>query len=252
MTRILVTNDDGISSQGLAALAKALEAVGEVTVVAPATEQSASAHSLTLSRPLRIHKIDDHHYSVDGTPTDCVTLALTKILADRLPQIVVSGINYGPNLGDDVTYSGTVAGALEASVFNLPGIAISLATRNDFDFTHAATFAAELTRKVLKEGLPEGTILNVNVPPGEIRGSRITHQGIKIARTQIIEGIDPRGRPYYWIGEQYTSWKKDEGSDYAAIEQGLVSITPLRTDMTDYQSLEKLRSWNGFSPNGKF
>jgi len=251
MTRILVTNDDGIFSEGIAALAKALEAVGEVTVVAPASEQSAAAHSLTLSRPLRIRQIDEHHYSIDGTPTDCVTLALTKIMADRLPAIVISGINYGPNLGDDVTYSGTVAGALEASVFSLPGIAVSLVTRSNFNFSHAAAFATELTRKVLAEGLPEGTILNVNAPPGEIRGSRITHQGIKIARTEIIEGLDPRGRAYYWIGEQQTSWKQDAGSDYAAIEEGLVSITPLRTDMTDYRALEHLRSWNGFSLNGK-
>jgi 5'-nucleotidase len=251
MTRILVTNDDGIFSEGIASLAKSLEALGEVTVVAPASEQSAAAHSLTLSRPLRIRKIDDHHYSIDGTPTDCVTLALTKIMADRLPDIVLSGINYGANLGDDVTYSGTVAGALEASVFKLPGIAVSLVTRSNFDFTHAAAFATELARKVLGDGLPEGTILNVNVPPGEIRGSRLTHQGVMNARTAIIEGLDPRGRPYYWIGEQQTAWKQEENSDQAAIEQGLVSITPLRTDMTDYRAIEKLRGWNGFSLNGK-
>jgi len=251
MARILVTNDDGIYSEGIAALAQALEAIGEVTVVAPASEQSAAAHSLTLSRPLRIRQLDARHYSVDGTPTDCVTLALTNILAERLPDIVVSGINYGANLGDDVTYSGTVAGALEASVFNLPGIAVSLATRTDFAFAQAAAFAAELTRKVLAEGLPEGTVLNVNVPPGEVRGSRMTHQGIKIAQSAIIEGVDPRGRSYYWIGEKQPSWRQEEGSDYAAIEQGLVSITPLRTDMTDYRALEKLRRWNGFSLNNK-
>jgi 5'-nucleotidase len=251
MTRILVTNDDGIFSEGITALARALEGVGEVTVVAPASEQSAAAHSLTLTRPLRIRQIDARHYSVDGTPTDCVTLALTKVLAGRLPDVVVSGINHGANLGDDVTYSGTVAGALEASVFKLPGIAVSLATRTDFEFTQAAAFAAELTRKVLSEGLPEGTILNVNVPPGQIRGSRITHQGVMSARTTIIEGVDPRGRPYYWIGEQQTSWKQEENSDFVAVEQGLVSITPLRTDMTDYRAMEKLRSWNGFSLNGK-
>ena len=251
MTRILVTNDDGIFSEGIAALARALEALGEVTVVAPATEQSASAHSLTLSRPLRIRQVDERHYSVDGTPTDCVTLALTKILADRLPAVVVSGINYGPNLGDDVTYSGTVAGALEASVFGLPGIAVSLAARSDFDFAPAAEFAVELTRKVLAEGLPEGTILNVNAPAGEIKGSRITHQGIKVARTTIVENLDPRGRPYFWIGEQQNSWKQEENSDFAAVDQGLVSITPLRTDMTDYRALEQLRTWNGLSLNGK-
>jgi len=244
MHRILVTNDDGIYSDGLSKLAQALEAVGDVVVVAPATEQSASAHSLTLTRPLRIRRHGEKQYSVDGTPTDCVTLALTKLLEDNPPNIVVSGINYGPNLGDDVTYSGTVAGALEASVFGLPGIALSLSTRSNFDFSHAAQFAAELTRKVLETGLPEGTILNVNLPPGPIQGSRMTHQGIKIAKSEIVEGLDPRGRPYYWIGEQTTSWIEDEGSDYAAVAKGIVSITPLRTDMTDYRALEILRGGN--------
>lgn len=241
MTRILVTNDDGIFSEGLHALAQSLSSVGEVTIVAPATEQSASAHSLTLVRPLRIRRHGERQYSVDGTPTDCVTLALTKILADTPPQIVVSGINYGANLGDDVTYSGTVAGALEASVFGLPGIAVSLATRSQFDFSHAAEFAAELARRVLESGLPEGTILNVNIPPGPVRGSRLTHQGIKIARSEIVEGLDPRGRPYFWIGEQHISWKEDHASDYAAVAEGVISITPLRTDMTDYRALELLR-----------
>ncbi len=247
MTRILVTNDDGIISEGLAALAKALESVGDVTVVAPATEQSASAHSLTLTRPLRIRKIDEKHYTVDGTPTDCVVLALTKIMPDNLPDIVVSGINYGANLGDDVTYSGTVAGALEASIFGLPGIAVSLVTRSNFEFAHAAEFAAKLTAKVVREGLPTGVILNVNVPPGEIRGSQWSHQGTKTARSLIQEGIDPRGRNYYWIGEQQSLRQESGASDYGAIDQGLVAITPLRADMTDYSSLEKLRSWNDIS-----
>ncbi len=246
MPRILVTNDDGIFSEGIAALAKALAAIGDVTVVAPASEQSASAHSLTLTRPLRLRKLDDNHYSVDGTPTDCVVLALTKIMPDNLPDIVVSGINYGANLGDDVTYSGTVAGALEATIFRLPGIAVSLATRSEFDFTHAAEFAAKLTARVLQEGLPPGVLLNVNVPPGAIRGARWAHQGIKTVRSLIHEGIDPRGRPYYWIGEQQTAWKEAGDSDYAALEAGLVAITPLRADMTDYDALAELRSWNEF------
>jgi 5'-nucleotidase len=246
MTRILVTNDDGIFSEGIKALAEALQAIGDVTVVAPASEQSASAHSLTLTRPLRLRKLDDQHYSVDGTPTDCVVLALTKIMADNLPDLVVSGINYGANLGDDVTYSGTVAGALEASIFKLPGIAVSLATRSDFNFTFAAEFAAKLAAKVLQEGLPPGVLLNVNVPPGEIRGARWAQQGIKTVRSLIHEGIDPRGRPYYWIGEQQTAWQETGDSDYAAIEAGLVAITPLRADMTDYDALAQLRSWNEF------
>ena len=240
MPRILVTNDDGYFSAGIEALSKALEAVGEVTVVAPASEQSATAHSLTLTRPLRARQIGERWYTVDGTPTDCVLLALTKILPNR-PDIVVSGINHGANLGDDVTYSGTVAGALEGSIFKLPGIAVSLAAREG-DFTPAANFAAKLTAQVLKEGLPEGTILNVNVPAGEIRGARLTHQGVVSATPEIIEGVDPRGRPYYWIGVQKISWKEDRGSDYATIVEGMVSITPLRTDMTDYRTLEALRS----------
>ncbi|MBO0722840.1 MAG: 5'/3'-nucleotidase SurE [Blastocatellia bacterium] len=249
MPKILVTNDDGYFSEGIRALTAALEKIGDVTVVAPASEQSATAHSLTLTRPLRVRQIDEHFYSIDGTPTDCVTLALTKIMPER-PAIVVSGINHGANLGDDVTYSGTVAGALESSIYKLPGIAVSL-TRRDGDFSEAAKFAADLTLQVLQLGLPEGTILNVNIPPGEIRGVKFTHQGIKVARVHIVEGVDPRGRNYYWIGEQEVSWQLDPGSDYEAIQQGLVSITPLRTDMTDYRTLESMRVKNGFCFDGR-
>jgi 5'/3'-nucleotidase len=245
MPKILVTNDDGYFSDGLIALTAALEVVGDVTVVAPASEQSGAAHSVTVTRPLRVRKIDERRYCVDGTPADCVTLALSKILPE-LPEIIVSGINHGPNLGDDVTYSGTFAGALEASFSKLPGIAVSLSARTG-DFTWAAQFAADLTRQVLKEGLPEGTILNVNIPSGEIRGARFTHQGIKIPRFHIHEGVDPRGCSYYWIGEREATGKHDSGSDYEAIEEGLVSITPLRTEMTDYRTLEALRSGNGGS-----
>src|SRR5262245_25441987 len=205
MPRILVTNDDGYFSEGIEALSKALEAVGEVTVVAPASEQSATAHSLTLARPLRARQVGERRYTVDGTPTDCILLAMTKILSEP-PDIVVSGINHGANLGDDVTYSGTVAGALEAAVFKLPGIAVSLAAREG-DFTPAASFAAVLTAKVLKVGLPAGSILNVNVPVGEIRGARLTHQGVVSTIPDIIEGVDPRGRTYYWIGSPKLSWK---------------------------------------------
>ncbi|MDX2031279.1 MAG: 5'/3'-nucleotidase SurE [Blastocatellia bacterium] len=245
MPKILVTNDDGYFSEGIAALASALEAVGEVTVVAPASEQSATAHSLTLTRPLRVRQLAARRYSVDGTPTDCVMLGLTKIL-DHRPDIVVSGINHGANLGDDVTYSGTVAGAFEAAIFRLPGIAVSLTTREG-DFSHAAAFAARITERVLREGIPIGTILNVNVPPGPIRGARLTHQGKAAAESEIIEGIDPRGKTYYWIGVQKLSWKDDPESDYGAIGEGLVSITPLRTDLTDYGALELMRKRNELS-----
>src|SRR5436190_11899642 len=174
MTRILLTNDDGIQSNGLIKLEEALREVGDVYVVAPAAEMSGASHSLTLARPLRIRQVDERHWTVDGTPTDCVTLALNKILsAEQLPNICASGINHGGNLGDDATYSGTVAGALEATILGIPGLAFSLVAREHFDFEEAARFAVVAVRKVLAEGLPEGTLLNVNVPPGEVRGVRV-------------------------------------------------------------------------------
>jgi 5'-nucleotidase len=246
MTRILVTNDDGIHSEGIVALAEALEALGDVTVVAPAHEMSAASHSLTLTRPLRLDRIDERHFSVDGTPTDCVTLAMNHLLRDSPPDLVVSGINKGGNLGEDVSYSGTVAGALEAAIYGLPGIAISLVQRVDFDFQHAAQFAADLAEAVLTDGLPRGTLLNVNVPPGPLRGARVTRQGTKVLRPSIIEGTDPRQRKYYWIGEESFTWNEEEGTDYEALRHGLVSITPLRNDLTDYRTLDqlKLRDWH--------
>lgn len=247
MSKILITNDDGIHSEGIVALERALLRVGEVVTVAPAHEMSAASHSLTLFRPLRIDKVDDHHYSVDGTPTDCVTLAMNLLLKDDPPGLVVSGINRGGNLGDDVTYSGTVAGALEGSIYGLPGIAVSLVTRVNFDFDPAAEFAAELAARVLNGGLPRGTMLNVNVPPGPIQGVRVTRQGTKIIKPTIIEGVDPRQRKYYWIGEESVTWNDEDGTDYQALRHGLVSITPLRNDMTDYRALEEIRSqyWEG-------
>src|SRR3954466_16162935 len=180
MTKILLTNDDGIQSNGLIKLEEALKEIGDVYVVAPASEMSGAAHSLTLARPLRIRQINERHWTVDGTPTDCVTLALNKILPpDSLPDICASGINHGGNLGDDATYSGTVAGALEATILGVPGLAFSLVTRDRFDFTDAARFAVTAVRKVLQEGLPEGTLLNINIPRGEIKGVRVTRQGLK-------------------------------------------------------------------------
>ena len=249
MTRILLTNDDGIFSDGLVKLEEALGEVGEVYTVAPASEMSGASHSLTLARPLRIRRIDERHWMVDGTPTDCVTLALNKILGqDELPDICVSGINHGGNLGDDATYSGTVAGALEATILGVPGIAFSLVARENFDFTEAARFAVTAVRKVLQEGLPEGTLLNINIPSrGEIKGVRVTRQGLKNARPVISEHIDPRGKPYYWIGEQYFTSNSAEGTDYFAIEQGCVSVTPLRSDMTDHNALTAVGTWNYIS-----
>ena len=181
MTRILLTNDDGIHSNGLIKLEEALREVGDVYVVAPASEMSGASHSLTLARPLRIRRLDDRHWTVDGTPTDCVTLALNKIFpGEEMPQICVSGINHGGNLGDDASYSGTVAGALEATILGVPGLAFSLVARENFDFREAAQFAVVAVRKVLAEGLPEGTLLNINIPAKEIKGVRVTRQGIKM------------------------------------------------------------------------
>jgi len=244
MTRILITNDDGIHSHGLEMLEKTLREIGDVFVVAPASEMSGASHSLTLARPLRIRQIDDRHWTVDGTPTDCVTLALHRILnEDQLPDVCVSGINHGGNLGDDATYSGTVAGALEATILGVPGIAISLVARENFDFTEAARFALLAVRKILSEGLPEGTLLNVNVPLGEIKGVKVTRQGIKNARPVITEHIDPRGKPYFWIGEQYFRSNAEDGTDYRAIEDGYISVTPLKSDMTDHGALTAIDSW---------
>jgi len=245
MTRILLTNDDGIHSDGLIKLEEALKTLGDVYVVAPAAEMSGASHSLTLARPLRIRQLDSRHWAVDGTPTDCVTLALNKILpAAEHPDICVSGINHGGNLGDDATYSGTVAGALEATILGVPGLALSLVARDNFNFKDAAAFAVVAAQKVLDEGLPEGTLLNINLPPGEIKGVRVTRQGIKNARPVITEHIDPRGKAYFWSVEEYFNSNSEEGTDYHAVDLGYVSVTPIRSDMTDHQALTAIESWN--------
>ena len=245
MTRILLTNDDGIHSRGLIRLEEALRELGDVYVVAPASEMGGASHSLTLARPLRIRQVDERHWTVDGTPTDCVTLALNKILPEKeLPDICASGINHGGNLGDDATYSGTVAGALEATILGVPGIAFSLVAREQFDFNEAAKFAITAVRKVLTEGLPEGTLLNVNIPPGPIKGVRVTRQGIKNARPVISEHIDPRNKPYFWIGEEYFNTNSADGTDYHAIDLGYISVTPLKSDMTDHRALTAIEAWN--------
>jgi 5'-nucleotidase len=244
-SRILITNDDGIHSEGIEALETAMSEIGEVYVVAPATEMSGASHSLTLARPLRIRQIDEHHWTVDGTPTDCVTLALNQILAaSERPDICVSGINHGANLGDDATYSGTVAGAMEATILGLPGIAFSLAATRDHDFTQSAKVAQEVTRKALAEGIPEWTLLNVNVPKGVPKGIRIARQGFKEAKPVISEHLDPRGKLYYWIGEVREGFRAAGGTDFEAIDEGYVSITPMRTDLTDHNALEQLKNWN--------
>lgn len=243
--KILITNDDGYLSDGIRALEEALIDLGDVYVVAPESEMSGASHSLTLSRPLRIRQIDERHWTVDGTPTDCVTLALNQILApDIRPDICCSGINLGANLGDDATYSGTVAGALEATILGVPGLAFSLVSFREHDFTESARVARSITEKALRDGLPEGTLLNVNVPKGRTRGMKITKQGFKSARPVISEHIDPRGKPYYWIGEERNGFRADGGTDFEAIDEGFVSITPMRSDLTNHSAIEMLADWN--------
>lgn len=243
--RILITNDDGYHSEGINELEKALSEFADVYVVAPASEMSGAAHSLTLSRPLRIRQIDNRHWTVDGTPTDCVLLALNQILPEsEYPALCVSGINHGPNLGEDVTYSGTVAGALEATILGIPALAFSLLGKEDFDFSKAAEFAKTMAKKAIEEGLPKATLLNVNVPRGEVKGVRVTTQGFKNARPIISENLDPRGKKYYWIGEVRNGYFEDDNSDFHAVKNGYVSVTPIRADMTNYQAVENLKSWN--------
>lgn len=236
MPRILVTNDDGYFSPGIEALAAALRAVGSVVVVAPQTEASAVGHALTLRRPLRAEAVGPDVYAVDGTPTDCVNIAIDEILPAP-PDIVVSGINKGLNVGDDVTYSGTVAGAFEAALLGFPGIAVSL-ERPDLDFGPAAALAAELAAKVLADGLPYRTFLSVNVPKGGFRGVRTTVQARRNHITKVDRRMDPRQRPYFWIEEAQDDWAPDDRSDRQAILDGYASVTPLQPDLTDHKALD--------------
>ena len=248
MTRILLTNDDGFYSEGLRQLELALREIAEVFVVAPASEMSGASHSLTLSRPLRIRQIDERHFTVDGTPTDCVTIALNQIFpGEQRPDICASGINYGPNLGDDVSYSGTVAGALESTILGVPGLAFSLVATEKFDFTDAARIAAQLIKKSLDEGLPDGTLLNVNIPQGAIRGVKLTNQGLKHARPVIVKQIDPRGKPYYWISEERIGFHAGDNTDFEAVEAGFVSVTPLRSDMTNTRAFAQMQTWDNLT-----
>jgi 5'-nucleotidase len=236
MLRILVTNDDGYRSEGIKALADALAPFGDVTIVAPTTEASAIGHALTLRRPLRLEHISDKVYAVDGTPTDCVNIAVTQIFKG-LPDLVVSGINKGWNLGDDVTYSGTVAGALEGALLGVAALAVSLRGATEYDFGHAAEAAASVTRAMLQDPLPARTFLNVNVPRGRPKGYRVTVQAKRNHITSVAERHDPKNKPYYWIEEGQDDWEPHDRSDYQAVRDGYVSVTPLHPDLTAHQAL---------------
>jgi 5'-nucleotidase len=237
MIHILVTNDDGYRSDGIRALADALGAVGQVTIVAPVDEKSAIGHALTLRHPLRLEAIAENVYGVDGTPTDCVNIAITQVFK-QLPDFVVSGINKGYNLGDDVTYSGTVSGALEGALLGVPSIAVSLrSTRGKYDFSYAAKAAATMADAMLKRPLPARTFLNINVPKGQPRGYRVTVQAKRNHITSVAERHDPKGRPYYWIEEGQNDWEPHDRSDYQAVRDGFVSVTPLQPDLTAHDAL---------------
>lgn len=243
--RILVTNDDGIDSPGLTALADALKSIGEVWVVAPDRERTAVAHAVTLHKPLRLHRVASRTFSVNGTPVDCVNLALLKVMP-KPPAIVVSGINKGVNLGDDVLYSGTVSAAMEGTILGVPSIAVSQEGRETFRFPVAAAYAARIVRLVLEHGLPAETLLNVNVPNcalRSIKGVRVTCLSRRRFHNPIIEKLDPHGRTYFWIAGTRISWSRSKHADHEAIEEGRVSMTPIHLDCTNHAVLDHFRAW---------
>ena len=243
--RILVSNDDGHASEGLKALAEALEDVGEVWVVAPESEQSAASRAISIHRPLRLRELRPRWYAVDGTPTDCSWLAINYVLKGRRPDLACSGINHGPNLADDVTYSGTVAAAMEASILGVPAIAFSLATRQSFDFASAARFARALVAAALEQKLPSRMLLNVNIPGGvEPEGYVVTRLGKHSYGAEVVEKVDPRGRKYYWIGGNEYQHEDIPGSDCnVVLRERLVSVTPLHLELTDEPMREVVARW---------
>jgi 5'-nucleotidase len=239
--KILVSNDDGVFSEGIERLAAALSEVGEVFTVAPDQERSAAGHSLTLHHPLRAKLIGPNRWSVDGTPTDCVNWGVLHLLKDDRPKLLFSGINLGLNLGDDVTYSGTVSAAFEGTLIGIPSVAISQEIETGFTFDAAAAFAVRLARRFLESPLPPGTLVNVNVPAGPPRGVRVVRLGKRRYGEAVIEKLDPRGRPYYWIGSTPPAGELAEGTDLSAVAEKHISVTPLHLDLTDYGSLDLLK-----------
>jgi len=250
---ILVTNDDGVTAPGLLALAQVLRHLGKVTVLAPDRNWSGSGHVKTLDRPLRVKetRLQDGSmaWASDGAPSDCVALALLGFVDEKF-DLVVSGINPMPNLGHDVTYSGTVTAAMEAVIWGVPGIAISLGSIENgllvSDYAPAAHLARMVVEAAIQYGLPAGTLLNVNVPllpEDQIKGFRVTRQGLRVYRDRLDQRTDPRGRPYYWIGGDTPTGFPEEGTDVGALAEGYTSVTPLHLDLTAYSTIETIRSW---------
>jgi 5'/3'-nucleotidase len=242
--RVLLSNDDSVHAAGLRALAAAFEG-DEVWVVAPDREQSASSHAISLHRPLRVTEVAPRWYQVDGTPTDAVYMGMNLVLRGSRPDVVISGVNHGPNLANDVLYSGTVAAAMEGALLGAPAIAVSLASPPPHDFGHAARFAAALARQIVSRGPPAPLLLNVNVPPGPVHGYRFCRLGRRTYGREVVEKVDPRGRKYYWIGGESAVVNEDiQGSDCnCVLVDRLVSVTPLHLDSTHSAVLEELRSW---------
>lgn len=241
---ILISNDDGYDADGLRCLGEALEAMATVWVVAPDQGQSAMGRAITLQRPLRVMQVAERLYKVNGTPSDCVNLAVNGVLPVR-PDLVISGINHGANMGDDISYSGTAAAAFEATILGLPAIAVSLATKKDFHFMPAARFAAALARSVAAHGLPPHVFLNVNVPDtkgADIFDYAVTRQGRSLYEKSVTATTCPRDMTYYWLGGKGVAFEDIPGSDANAVRSGLISITPIRTDLTDDDSLDCVRA----------
>lgn len=249
--RILVSNDDGVHAPGIFALANAMAGLGEIVVMAPDRNRSGASNSLTLSHPIRTHQLDNGYYSVEGTPTDCVHLALTGFLSESV-DLVVSGINHGSNLGDDVLYSGTVAAAIEGCNMGLKSIAFSMAGNHIQHFATGAHIAKRLVTQMMHTKLPAKTLLNVNIPDvplDEIQGFHVTRMGTRVGAKPIIRASDPRGLPMYWIGSSGEEEDAGPGTDFYAVKHGFVSITPLHLDMTSYKVFDQIASWFELQPD---
>ncbi len=244
---ILVTNDDGVYAPGLRVLYDAVSIFGDAVIVAPERDNSAVSHSLTMNRPLRVHKLEDSVYTIDGTPTDCVTIGMNKVLK-RKPDLLVSGINPGANLGDDISYSGTVSAAIEGTMYRVPSLAFSLAGEAPFFFETVTKVARKISLKALEQGLPVDTLLNINVPAcneQSIKGIRFTRQGRRVYHDSIQETFDPWGRKHFWIGGGTVDWTPDDESDEQAIRDEYISITPIHLDLTNHRGRDFLQQkWN--------
>jgi 5'-nucleotidase len=245
--QILVSNDDGILAAGISLLADACREVGTVTVVAPDREQSGTSHSLTLHHPLRAQRRHDGAFQIDGTPTDCVMLAIEGLMPER-PDFVFSGINHGPNMGEDVLYSGTVSAAMEAVMLGVPGVALSYAGKQLETLETYREFLVKLIRRITSvKDYPKTTLLNINLPDlpaSEIKGVRVTRLGSRFFSDSLARMKDPWGKDIYWIGGGFATWSGDDSTDQAAIRDGYVSITPLQMDLTDHKLLETVRAWS--------